>query len=132
MIKKIFVAIVLFIATSNFAQQKQISLEEAVLLQGRKFGADKLTGFQWIPNTNDYVYFTDSWTKMVSVNALKSNQKEVVTLSEINAALGTNLRNFYGVQWIDSSTILITEKSKYYSYSIPSKSGKQLNRSSSK
>ena len=86
MIKKIFVAIVLFIATSNFAQQKQISLEEAVLQQGRKFGADKLTGFQWIPNTNDYVYFTDSWTKMVCDNALKPNKKELVNLDDNNAS----------------------------------------------
>lgn len=126
MIKKIFVAAFLLTATLNHAQLKQITLEESVLQQGRKFGADKLTGFQWIPNSADYVYFTDSWTKMVSDNALKSNRKELVKLSEINAVLGTNLRNFYGIQWIDSNTILITEKSKYYSYSIPSKSGKLL------
>ena len=69
MIKKIFVAAFLLTATLNHAQLKQITLEESVLQQGRKFGADKLTGFQWIPNSADYVYFTDSWTKMVSDNA---------------------------------------------------------------
>ena len=94
--------------------------------QGRKFGADKLTGFQWIPNSTDYIYFTDSWTKMVSDNASKSNKKEPVTLAEINSALGTTLRNFYGIEWIDATTLLVTENSKYYSYSIASKSGKLL------
>lgn len=126
MIKKIFVGALLFIATSTFAQLQKITLEESVLQQGRKFGADKLTGFQWIPNSTDYIYFTDSWTKMVSDNASKSNKKEPVTLAEINSALGTTLRNFYGIEWIDATTLLVTENSKYYSYSIASKSGKLL------
>jgi dipeptidyl-peptidase-4 len=123
MIKKITFVLGLFIATSTFAQLKQITLEEAVLQQGRKFGADRLTGFQWIPNSSDYTYYTDSWTKMVRDNAVKSNKKEVVTLAEINSALGTKLRNFFGVQWIDATSILVSEKSKYYSYSITSKTG---------
>ena len=126
MIKKIFVAAFLFIATSTFAQLQKLSLEDAVLQQGRKFGADRLTGFQWIPNSNDYVYYTDSWTKMVTDNAIKSNSKELVSLAEINSALGTKLRNFYGLEWIDSNTIFVSENSKYYSYSLNSKSGKQV------
>lgn len=126
MIKKSIFVLGLFIATSTFAQLKQITLEESVLQQNRKFGADKLNGFQWIPNTTNYVYYTDSWTKMVTDNATKSNKKELITLSEINSALGTKLKNFFGLQWIDSNTILVAENGKYYSYSTLSKSGKLL------
>jgi dipeptidyl-peptidase-4 len=70
---KIFLLFVSCLLTfSTQAQLKKISLEDAVLQQNRKFGADKLTGFQWIPNSGNYSYYTDSWTKMMSTNVAKS------------------------------------------------------------
>ena len=59
--KKIILFFSLFIAITSQAQLKKITLEDGVLQQGRKFGADKLTGFQWIQNSNKYVYYTDVW-----------------------------------------------------------------------
>ncbi|MCZ8197202.1 MAG: DPP IV N-terminal domain-containing protein [Flavobacterium sp.] len=124
--KKIILFFSLFIAFTSQAQLKKITLEDGVLQQGRKFGADKLTGFQWIPNTNKYVYYTDAWTKMMSATTTDSKASELATLSEINSALGTKLRNFSGVEWIDASTILVSENGKYYTYSLTSKSGKSI------
>lgn len=124
--KRILLIFSFFIAISTQAQLKKITLEESVLQQGRKFGADKLTGFQWIPNTNKYTYYTDAWTKMVSASTTDTNAKEIITLSEINSALGTKLKNFFGTQWIDATTILISENGSYYSYSVASKSGKKI------
>ena len=121
--KKIILIFSLFIAITTQAQLKKITLEDGVLQQGRKFGADKLTGFQWIPNSNKYVYYTDAWTKMVSANSSDTSAKELVTLSEINSALGTKLKNFFGTQWIDASTLLVSESGNYYSYSLTSKTG---------
>ena len=88
--KKIILFLSLFLAISTQAQLKKITLEDGVLQQGRKFGADRLTGFQWIPNTNKYVYYTDAWTKMVSASTTDKTAKELVTLSDINSALGSN------------------------------------------
>ncbi len=121
--KKTLLFFSLFIAFSMQAQLKKITLEDGVLQQNRKFGADKLTGFQWIPYSNNYVYYTDSWTKMVSASTVDKNDKELVTLSEINSALGTKLKNFFGTDWIDNTSLLVTENGKYYSYSITNKSG---------
>jgi dipeptidyl-peptidase-4 len=124
---KIFLLFVSCLLTfSTQAQLKKISLEDAVLQQNRKFGADKLTGFQWIPNTSNYSYYTDSWTKMMSANVAKKEATELVKLSDINSALGTKLKNFFGIQWMDTTTILISETGKFYSYNINSKSGKLL------
>ena len=124
--KRILLIFSFFIAISTQAQLKKITLEEGVLQQGRKFGADKLTGFQWIPNTNKYTYYTDAWTKMVSASTTDTNAKEIITLSEINSALGTKLKNFFGTQWIDATTVLVSENGAYYSYSVASKSGKKI------
>ena len=125
--KKYILSLVCFIAAiSTQAQLKKISLEDAVLQQNRKFGADKLTGFQWIPNSSNYSYYTDSWTKIMSANVVKKEAAELVKLSDINSALGTKLKNFFGIQWMDTTTLLISETGKFYSYNINSKSGKLL------
>jgi dipeptidyl-peptidase-4 len=124
--KKILLLVCFLVAYSTQAQLKKFSLEEAVLQQNRKFGADKLTGFQWIPNSNTYIYYTDSWTKMISANVTKKDAVELVKLNDINTALGTKLKSFFGVQWIDSTTILISETGKYYSYNINTKLGKLI------
>ncbi|MFY7739111.1 MAG: DPP IV N-terminal domain-containing protein [Flavobacterium sp.] len=123
--KKIILFFSLFIAIVSQAQLKKITLEDGVLQQGRKFGADKLTGFQWIPNTNKYVYYKDSWTTMV-LGTQGPTTTETPTLANINTALGTKLKNLFGVEWLDASTILVSENGKYFTYSLTSKSGKEL------
>jgi dipeptidyl-peptidase-4 len=124
--KKIIVFFSLFLAFTSQAQLKKITLEDGVLQQGRKFGADRLTGFQWIPNSNNYVYYTDGWSKMVTATTSDKKTSELVTLAEINSALGTKLRNFFGLQWIDATTIIVSENGNYYTYSLTSKSGTKI------
>ncbi len=129
MIQKGLLMLSFFIAFSTQAQLKKITLEDGVLQQGRKFGADRMTGFQWIPNTNNYVYYTEVWTKMVSASTTDKTTKELVTLNDINAALGTKIKNFFGTEWLDATTILVNDGGKYYRYNIVSKSGTLLQES---
>lgn len=124
--KKIILILSLFIAITGQAQLKTFTLDEAVMQQNRAFRADKLLGFQWIPNTNKYVYYTDAASKMMSASTTDSKAKELITLTEVNAALGTKLKNFSGLEWIDANTVLISVNGKYYSYSFTSKSGKTI------
>ena len=124
--KNTILLLIFIISISTFSQLKKITLEESVLQQNRKFGADKLTGFQWIPNSEKYVYYADSWTKMLSADAKNSKTSDLATLSEINTALETKIKNFFGTQWIDANTILLSENGKYFTYSIVSKSGKNI------
>ncbi|WP_291132052.1 S9 family peptidase [Flavobacterium sp. UBA7682] len=123
---KIWVALLCFVATTAVGQLKKITLEEAVLQQGRAFRADGLTGYQWIPNTNRYVFYTDAWTKMKTASAANDTATELVTLADLNTALGTKLRNFFGLQWVDTNNFLITENGKYYSYNLTTKTGKLI------
>ncbi|MES2746935.1 MAG: DPP IV N-terminal domain-containing protein [Bacteroidota bacterium] len=127
--KKIILFLSFFIAFTTQAQLKKITLEDGVLQQGRKFGADKLTGFQWIPNTNKYVYYKDSWTLMV-IGTQGPNSIATPTLAEINTALGTKLKNFFGTEWLDANTIMISENGKYYTYNVGTKSGQLTQQSS--
>ena len=63
---------------------------------------------------------------MMQASATNNKAKEFVTLAEINSALGTKLKSFAGLEWIDATSFLISENGKYYTYSITSKSGKNI------
>ncbi len=128
--KKIILFFSLFLALSTQAQLKKITLEEGVLQQARAFRADKLSGFQWIPNTNNYVYYMDANSKMMQATTTDAKAKELVTLAEINTGLGTKLKSFAGLEWIDAAIFLISENGKYYTYSLATKSGKSIQEAS--
>jgi dipeptidyl-peptidase-4 len=127
-----------FITITSFSQTKKLTLQQGVLEQNKQFRADKLLGFQWIPNTTNYTYYTDNFTKMVSASATDSKTTEIVTLADINQAIDntnsdldlslTKLKNYdAGVQWIDSNTLLVSRTGKiagnriYYAYKTTSK-----------
>jgi dipeptidyl-peptidase-4 len=121
-----FLALLFFIAISSFGQTKKLTLEEGVLQQNQKFRADKLSGFQWIPNTNRYVYYTDSFTKMMSASTADAKALELITLADINSALGTKLKSFAGIEWMDSNALLVTENGKYFVYMTVPKTGTMM------
>ena len=129
--KNYFIILFSLLMTSvGMTQTKKLTLEDAVLQQNRLFKADKMSGFQWIPFTSKYAYFTENYTKMLLFNAKDSKPTLVITATEINQNIGTKLKNLFGTEWMDSKTLLITEGSKYYSYSIETKTGSLLQETS--
>jgi dipeptidyl-peptidase-4 len=83
-----------FMATLSFAQNKKITLEDGVLQQNRTFRADKLLGFQWIPNTNKHVYFADSGRKLMTATTSNATATELVTLADLNQSLAPTSNRF--------------------------------------
>jgi dipeptidyl-peptidase-4 len=77
MYKKILFITCLFTTLTFHAQLKTFSLDEAVMQQARAFKADKLSGFQWIPNTTNYVFYTDGNSKMMQATSTNANAKEL-------------------------------------------------------
>ena len=124
--KKILVFVTFLMALAAQAQVKSISLDEAVMQQNRAFRADKLQGFQWIPNTSSYVYYTDAFTKMMTANTKDNKATEWITLVDINKELGTKLKSFFGLSFIDASTLLIVDGTKYYTYNTTTKVGQLI------
>lgn len=123
MIKFLSSAFLLLLTFTNVAQNKTISLEDAVLQQNRLFRADKMLGFQWIPNSDSYIHYTDNWTKMKIVSQTDKSEKEFVLLNDINSALKINLKSFFGIQFIDNTSLLISDKTNFYKYNTATKTG---------
>ncbi len=118
--------LVFFISIASFGQSKKLTLEESVLQQHRNFRADQMLGFQWIPNTNNYVYFEESGRKLVRANASDSKASELLTLTDLNKAIGGELRSFFGMQWKDTNTFIVSDGINFYSYNIQDKTGNRI------
>ena len=121
--------ILVFLVSCSFAisalgQSKKITLEESVLQQNRQFRADKLLGFQWIPNTNKYLYFAEGGKKLMTASTTNTTATELISLVDFNKALGTDLKSFFGIESKDSSTFIISNGAKFYEYNTVTKTGK--------
>ena len=89
---KRLVSVVFFVAIANLAgaQQKELTLEDAVMQQYRNFYPDALTMFNWIPNTDCYVYL-DGYQKLMKASMRNTEAKELleqIVKSETSAAFG--------------------------------------------
>lgn len=126
MSKKIIAFLGLFLIMQTQAQTKKLTLEESVLQQYRAFKPNQLDGFQWIPNSSNYVYYAENWTKIISGSPTQKNTSVLVSLPELNKNLGTQLRHLYGTTWKDQQTIVVSDGSHYYHYNVVSKTGNQV------
>jgi len=113
-----------FLTFSMFGQLKKITLEESVLQQNRQFRADKMLGFQWIPNTNQYLYFAESGKKLMTASTSNTTATEFISLADFNKALGTDLKSFFGIESKNSNTLVIASGTKFYEYNTSNKTGK--------
>jgi dipeptidyl-peptidase-4 len=123
--KRLWLMLGLFISFAA-AAQKQISLEDAVLQQNRAFRADKLLGFQWIPNTTQYVYLADMGKKLMTATPANAKATELVALAEVNRAQGSDFKSFFGLEWKNATTFVMTDGASYYEFDTKAKSGRKV------
>lgn len=109
-----------------FAQKKELTLNEAVLQQGRKFAPDRVTNFQWIPGGSAYSYCSKDWTTLYKSDVAEEQELELVKISDINQVLSTDYANFYGMDWVSNHEIRLNDGAKVYSFDLDLKSGKKI------
>ncbi|HEY0092285.1 MAG TPA: DPP IV N-terminal domain-containing protein, partial [Flavobacterium sp.] len=122
---KLLLALCLFISLGAFSQKK-LTLEDAVMQQNRNFRADKLLGFQWIPNSNKYTYFSDAGKKLMTASATDSKAVELFQLTDANKAMGSDFKTFSGIEWKDTNNIIFSDGSTYYQYNVQTKAGNKI------
>ena len=125
--KKIACLTIAFLISMNaFAQLKKLTLEDCIVKQNQLFRTDKMVGFQWIPNTNQYVYLEDSGKKLMTASVENTKASELMTLSDLNKALQTNLKTFVGLTFKNQNAFIINEGAKYFEYNLTTKSGSKI------
>jgi len=78
--KKLFLVLILFISVNVFAQQKELTIEDAVLSYQNGLTPQTLTSLQWIKGTNSYIY--------------KDNESYVITDANLKKATIINFESF--------------------------------------
>jgi dipeptidyl-peptidase-4 len=114
-------------ATPTFAQTKQLSVEDAFL--NRELQPKNLKQLSWIPGTKDefsYLRSTDGKDELVRGTATGKDLSPIVSQAALSTSLqaagADELKAFPMVQWRDAATLLITSKSRVFSYDL--KTGK--------
>ncbi|QAA82751.1 S9 family peptidase [Aequorivita sp. H23M31] len=104
------------------AQQKELTLEDAVMQQYGKLYPKHISGFQWIPGTNSYVYVENGTTlKMGDVDSKKKGRE--FSIEEIGESLGAELKRFSPLTWKNSNSFYFEAEKQYYLYDSDKKTG---------
>lgn len=122
--KHLHLILFLFITAISFGQ-KDLSLEDAVMQQYRKFLPEQPMMYNWIPDTDCYTYL-DGYIKLMKSSASKKESEQLLTIQELNTALGSELQWFSGFEWKDANEFYVNDGKNYYSYNLVTKNGIQL------
>lgn len=106
------------------AQEKKLTLEDAVLRERTTLAPKQIFQLQWIPGTIElsYVDKRESGDVVVKANALKSGVVDLVSFSGLNAMLkaagADTLSKMPVLKWKDAETIHFEADKKTWLYSV--------------
>ena len=76
MLKQVLFIGAIMLGTVIFAQKKELTLKDAVSNQYRTYGPDRMNGFQWIPNTDCYTFFSKNYQTMFKSSVKNPKDQE--------------------------------------------------------
>ena len=119
------VVITLTITHSSVAQKTELTLDDAVSQQYRKFYPTSLAMFSWVPDTDCYTYL-ESYQKLMKASVRKTEAKEILSIQQLNEKLGAELNWFSGFEWKNENEFWVNDGQKFYSYNIVDEEGKLI------
>ncbi len=109
------------------AQQKELTLKDAVLEQYGKFYPEHIQGFQWIPGATSYSYL-EKGSILKKASAESKKKEGQLTISEVNQTLGTDLKWFSGMTWKNGESFYLVDANSYYLYDYKQKKGQLISK----
>jgi len=122
--KRIFYILLLIgpICISSFAQQKQLTLEQAVLRQRSEFGPKTISNFEWKIGSSTYTYIESD--KLLEVDPTNGKSGEILNLNEFNSVLKTSglpeIKRLSG-RWISKDILQVFSMPYFVFYNSASK-----------
>ena len=84
----------LLLSFSIFAQQKELTLEDAILKRFTELGPERLADLQWVKNTDMVSWQSKDQDKILIRKPGTRAPIEEVNLEDINKALGTEMKGW--------------------------------------
>lgn len=118
---------VLITTTTFFAQQKELTLEDAILKTRSELGPDRLSQLQWVPNSNDVSHVVPlvETFQLVRQDAAGGKQTTVITLDDLSTLIPDgSFRSFPYHKWLNGKELFIYSGRKYYRVNPKAKTAK--------
>jgi dipeptidyl-peptidase-4 len=122
MMRKVFLFILLLASLQMLAQQKQMTLEDAILGASSYLRPETMQGLSW--KNDEVLTFVENDT-LWAETAKKGEKKIVATRDELNSILKTNdevaFRRFPGYSWINGELFLVQNNGSYFVFNPDTK-----------
>ncbi|MGB1646272.1 MAG: DPP IV N-terminal domain-containing protein [Crocinitomicaceae bacterium] len=116
---------ILFFSILTHAQ-KDLSLDDAVMNQYRKYAPDRIANFEWIPGSNDYSFLDEGRTKLVRSNPTTDKVTTIIDIEEVNEIMNTSYDIFYSVSWINQNEVLLEDDFSFIKINLETKKGESF------
>ena len=126
--KKLFFSILIFIALplfSVYAQDKQLTINEAIIGQWRQLSPADITGLKWQGSTNYYAWVENF--RSLKQGSISGDDKTLFTLTELNDALAQkNIEPMRGIPywdyaWVSDNHIRLNTASHFITFDVNAK-----------
>ena len=128
---KLIFPIFIFTSFLAFGQKKELTLKESVLKQ-RALSPDRVTNFQWLPNSDNYSFCSSDWKSFFKSTLAGEKETELAKIDDVNSVLKTSFASFFGVSWINDNEILLNDGQTVAKWNLSTKSGEVLKKSPEK
>lgn len=109
-----------FIGLTTFSQV-DLSLEDAVLQEWRRYYPTHTVMVNWIPGTNEYSYLSRDYQTLYKSGVKKSSATELINTSELSAATSEQFGYVNLLSWKDASNFYTTAEGKYFVVNVTEK-----------
>ena len=116
---------ILFFSILTHAQ-KDLSLDDAVMNQYRKYAPDRIANFEWIPGSNDYSFLDEGRTKLVRSNPTTDKVTTIIDIEEVNEIMNTSYDIFYSVSWMNENEVLLEDGYSFIKINLETKKGESF------
>jgi len=125
---KFILPFILLVFSNFLVSQKDLNLEDAVLQQYRKYAPDRITNFQWLPNSTKYSYLNKDRGTLLRSDVNSKDVEVLLTIPGANKILNSDFHAFYYILWKNENECVIHDRSSFYLLNIESKTGNRLHK----
>lgn len=116
----------LILVTNSFAQQKELTLEDAIIGRFTTLRAESLGDLQWVANSESVSWQSKDRDKMLIRQPGTIRPTMEVALADINTALQLDMKRLPSTNWLDTESCYFQNGNSFYNYNIALKSGTSL------
>ncbi len=113
--------------TANVAQaQQELTLEDAVMQQYRKFYPESTNMVQWIPGTDNYSFLSADYQTLLKGNAKNDKTSTIITTAELATMTGGQPRYVNVAEWVDENSFYTTIGEQYFLINLKEKTSEAI------